>query len=379
MNPVLFAGPAHAFAQIEEQKAALLAQGRRLFDFTIGDPLEPTPAFIRQALIDAVPAVSQYPSASGSASLRQAIARYVDRRFHVALNPETEVIACGGAKEAVFHLPLALVDRNATRRAVVWGEPSYPVYERGAAYAGAECVGLPLEAPRNFLLEPDDVPHDVLERTALFWINSPHNPTGATADLGYLKRVAEASQRHGFVIASDETYADLYWDEPPPSMLEVTRDNVVVIHSLSKRSGMTGFRSGFIAGDEKLIAGLNRMRPSVGVASQVFVQAAAEAAWDDDAHVAERRRLFARKRQRLLELCDELGLETLPSGGGLYVWFRAPSDDSSAYARKLLTEGVVVTPGEVFGAAGAGWIRAALAPLEPELDDALDAWRKAHG
>lgn len=378
MNPILSAGPAHAFALIEERKAELVAQGRRLFDFSIGDPLEPTPAFIRQALIDAVPEVSQYPSASGSASLREAIARYVDRRFHVTLNPQTEIIACAGAKEAVFHLPLALVDRNSTRRAVVWGEPSYPVYERGAAYAGADGVGLELRAQRGFLLEPDDVPEGVLERTALFWVNTPHNPTGATADLAYLERVANASRRHGFIIASDETYADLYWDEPPPSMLEVARENVIVIHSLSKRSGMTGFRSGFIAGDERLIAGLNRMRPSVGVASQVFVQAAAEAAWNDDEHVAERRRLFARKRQRIVELCNELGLETLPSGGGLYVWFRAPDDDSFGYSKRLLTEGVLVTPGEVFGPAGAGWIRAALAPRLNELDEALDAWRKAH-
>lgn len=379
MNPVVFSGPAHTFALIEERKAEFVAQGRRLHDFSVGDPLEPTPDFIRQALIDSLPEVSQYPSASGTASLRQAIARYADRRFGVSLDPESEIIACSGAKEAVFHLPFALVDRGSSRRAIVWGEPSYPVYERGAAYAGAEGVGLKLRPERGFLLEPDDVPVDVLERTVLFWINTPHNPTGATADRAYLERVADASRRHGFVVASDETYADLYWDTPPPSMLEVMRDNVIVIHSLSKRSGMTGFRSGFIAGDEKIIAGLNRMRPSVGVASQVFVQAAAEVAWSDDGHVAERRRLFADKKRRVVELCTELGLETLPSGGGLYVWFRAPDDDSLAYSQKLLTEGVLVTPGEIFGSAGAGWVRVALAPRADEFDEALQAWRKAHG
>lgn len=379
MNPVLSDGPAYPFAALDARKAALRQQGRKLHDFTVGDPLEPTPAFIRQALVAAVPEVSQYPTASGSPTLRAAIARYLQRRFQVTVDPEREIVATAGAKEAVFHLPLALVDRDSPRRTVVWGEPAYPVYERGAAYAGAVRAGLPLRAERGFLLEPDDVPPEVLANTALFWINSPHNPTGATADRAYLERVMAAAKQHGFVVASDETYADLYWDEPPPSLLEVARENVLVIHSLSKRSGMTGYRSGFLAGDERLIAALKKMRPSVGVASPTFVQAAAEAAWDDDAHVVERRQIFARKRQRVMTLCAELGLEVLPSGGGLYVWFRAPDDDSHGYCLKLLDGGVVATPGESFGAAGAGWVRVALVPRLDELDEALQAWREAHG
>lgn len=378
MNPVLSDGPAYPFTELEARKAALRQQGRKLFDFTVGDPLEPTPTFIREAMVAAIPVVSQYPTASGSASLQAAIARYLHRRFQVSVDPEREVIACAGAKEAVFHLPLALVDRASPRRTVVWGEPAYPVYERGAAYAGAVRAGFPLKAERGFLLEPEDVPEDVLASTALFWINSPHNPTGATADRAYLERVAAASKRYGFVVASDETYADLYWSEPPPSLLEVMRDNALVIHSLSKRSGMTGYRSGFLAGDPDLIAALKKMRPSVGVASPVFVQAAAEAAWNDDAHVAERRQIFGQKRQRVVALCDELGLDVLPSGGGLYVWLRAPGGDSRGYCLRLLDGGVVATPGESFGEAGAGWVRVALVPRLEELDEALQAWREAH-
>jgi acetylornithine aminotransferase len=379
VNPVLTESPPYPFAALEARKSALVAAGRTLFDFTVGDPLEPTPRFVRDALIAAIPAVSQYPTVAGRRSLREAVARYLARRFGVTLDPEREVLPCSGAKEAVFHLPLAIIDRASPKRTVVWGEPAYPVYERGAAYAGAELWAAPLEASRGFLLEPDDVPAAVLERTALFWINYPHNPTGAAADRAYLARVAAAARRYGFVVASDETYADVYFLEPPPSLLEFLREGVLVIHSLSKRSGMTGYRSGFLAGDPALVGALRKMRPSVGVASPEFVQAAAEAAWNDDAHAAERRAIFGEKRRKVLALCDRLGLRPLDSGAGLYVWIAVPEGETSlGYCERLLDGGVVLTPGDAFGRSGAGFVRAALVPLASELDAALEAWGRAH-
>jgi aspartate/methionine/tyrosine aminotransferase len=154
---------------------------------------------------------------------------------------------------------------------------------------------------------------------------------------------------------------------------------VLVIHSLSKRSGMTGYRSGFMAGDPRIIAALKRMRPSVGVASPVFVQAAAEAAWRDDAHVEVRRRTFDEKRRLVLALCDELGLSPLAGAAGLYVWIRVPAGmTAESYAARLLSEGVIVTPGGAFGPAGEGWFRLALVPLLEALPAALAAWRRAH-
>lgn len=379
MNPVLTESAPYPFARLEARKAELVAAGRRLHDFTIGDPLEPTPRFVRDALIAAVPEVSQYPTVAGRRSLREAVARYVDRRFGVALDPEREVLPCAGAKEAVFHLPLALIDRASPKRTIVWGEPAYPVYERGAAYAGAEGHAAPLTAARGFLLEPDDLPPALLERTALLWLNYPHNPTGAAADRAYLARVAAAAQRYGFVVASDETYADVWFRAPPPSLLEVMRENALVIHSLSKRSGMTGYRSGFVAGDPKLVGALKKMRPSMGLASPEFVQAAAEAAWTDDAHVAARRAIFGEKREKVLALCRRLGLSALDSGAGLYVWIAVPAGETSAsYGERLLEGGVVVTPGDAFGASGAGFVRVALVPLAAELDAALEAWARAH-
>lgn len=378
MNPVLTNSAPYPFARLDAKKDEARARGVRLHDFTIGDPLEPTPAFVRDAMIAAIPSVSQYPTVAGRKSFRAAVASYVSRRFGVALDPEREIIPCSGAKEAIFHLAFALVDRDSPKRTVVYGEPAYPVYERGAAYAGAESFAAPLSAKRGFLLEPDDVPDEVLARTVLFWVNAPHNPTGAVADRAYFERVAAAAKKHGFVVASDETYADVYDTDPPHSYLEVARENALIIHSLSKRSGMTGYRSGFIAGDARLVAALKKMRPSVGVASPDFVQAAAEAAWNDEAHVAERRRIFTEKRRLVTALCNELGLVTLDSGAGLYVWFEAPGGDSAVYCERLLDGGVVLTPGESFGPSGKGFVRAALVPLLAELPAALDAWRAAH-
>lgn len=379
MNPVLTESPPYPFAALEATKARLRAQGRTLFDFTIGDPVEPTPGFIRDALVAAIPAISQYPTVAGTRRFRESVAAYVKRRFGVALDPESEIIPCAGAKEAVFHLPLALIDRAAQKRVVLYGEPAYPVYERGAAYAGAIAHAAPLTSAQGFRLEPAAVDPELLARTALCWINYPHNPTGAVADRAYLARIANAANQHGFVLASDETYADLWADSPHPSLLEVARENVLVIHSLSKRSGMTGYRSGFIAGDARLIAALKKMRPSVGAASPEFIQAAACAAWNDDAHVAERRAIFELKRAKILAVCRDLGLAPLDSGAGLYVWARVPSGETSlGYAGKLLAGGVVVTPGEAFGPSGAGFIRAALVPSLGEIDAAMEAWREAH-
>lgn len=379
MNPVLTSSPVYPFAALEARKNELRTKGVRLHDFTIGDPLEPTPAFIRETLARSIPEVSQYPTVAGRASFREAVARYFERRFSVKLDPATQIIPCSGAKEAVFHLPMALIDRASPRKTVIYGEPAYPVYERGAAYAGADLHAAPLSEREGFLLEPASLDAALLARTSLLWVNYPHNPTGAMADLAYYRRVHAAARAQGFVVASDETYADLHDGTPPPSLLNVMSEGALVIHSLSKRSGMTGFRSGFIAGDPRLIAALKKMRPSVGVASPEFVQAAAEAAWSDDAHVDERRRIFDLKRRKVLALCEELGLEPLPNSSGLYVWIRTPAGmTSAAYAERLLEGGVVVTPGDSFGPSGAGWFRIALVPLVSDMDAALEAWRRAH-
>jgi len=373
-NPVLSALPVGLMAALEDRKQALRAQGKTLHDFGLGDPMEPTPAFLREALRAAVPAVSQYPSAQGTAALRRACAGYLSRRFGVQLDPERQIVPATGAKETIFHLPLAFA--GGPRRKVVMPDPGYPTYETGTRFAGLEPVKVPLGERNRFLLEPDEVGEAVLRETLLFWICYPHNPTGATAGRDYLGRVGAAARRHGFIVVSDECYADVYFGEPPLSMLQVQVEHVLAIHSCSKRSGMTGYRTGFVAGDADLVAVLKRLRSHPGVASPDFVTAAATAAWGDDAHPAERRELFRRKRELFLTFFREHGLEVGGSEATLYLWVKVPAGlTSEGYALRLLEQGIVVAPGSAFGA-GEGYVRVALVPTLDECRQAIEAWRE---
>jgi acetylornithine aminotransferase len=373
-NPVLDAVQKGLMSALEEKKQALRAAGRPLYDFGLGDPLEPTPAFLRQALRDAVPEVSQYPSPRGTPALRRAAAGYLARRFGVAVDPERQVLPATGAKETIFHLPLAFC--GGPRRKVVMPDPGYPTYEVGARFAGLEPVQVPLTARNRFLVEPDEVGEAALAETLLFWICYPHNPTGALAPREYLERVGKAALRHGFIVVSDECYADVYFGEPPLSMLQVQVENVLAIHSCSKRSGMTGYRSGFVAGDPDLVALLQRLRSHPGVASPDFVSAAAVAAWGDDAHAAERREIFRRKRERFLSFFASRGIAVHGSEATLYLWVKVPEGhDSASYALALLEEGIVVAPGTAFGA-GEGYVRVALVPTLPDCDAAIAAWAR---
>jgi len=374
-NPALGQIQKNLMVELDERRRALVASGKRLFDFGLGDPKEPTPEFVKASLRAAVPEVSQYPSAFGSLALRKAAAGYLQRRFGVAVDPETQVLACAGAKEAIFHLPLAFAG-DPRRRKVVIPDPGYPTYEVGARFAGLEPVLVPLTAKRRFLLDPEDVGEDVLRETLIYWVSYPHNPTGAVAPRDYLRRVGDAARRYGFIVASDECYADIYFGTPPASMLEVQTENVIAIHSCSKRSGMTGYRSGFMAGDVDLMATLRKLRSHPGVGSPEFVGPAAVAAWSEDAHAAERREIFRKKRDRFLRFFAGHGLEADCSEATLYLWVKVPAGETSgSYARRLLEEGIVVAPGTAFGA-GEGYVRVALVPTLAECEEAVEAWAR---
>ncbi len=379
-NPVLGQLQKNLMVALDERKAQLRAAGRRLFDFGLGDPKEPTPPFLREALKAAVPEVSQYPSAMGTPALRRAAAGYLQRRFGVAVDPERQIVPATGAKETIFHLPLAFcgggAPGQAPRRKVIMPDPGYPTYEVGARFAGLEPVKVPLTEANRFLVEPEALGAEVLDQTLLFWVSYPHNPTGALAPRDYLARVGAAALRHGFIVVSDECYADVYFGAPPPSMLEVQVENVLAVHSCSKRSGLTGYRSGFVAGDPDLVAILKRLRSHPGVASPDFVSAAATAAWGDDAHAAERREIFRRKRELFLAFFAERGLQVGGSEATLYLWVRVPAGlDAAGYAARLLEAGIVVAPGTAFGA-GEGYVRVALVPTLDECQEAIAAWRE---
>jgi succinyldiaminopimelate transaminase len=371
LSPVLAGMQAYPFARLAETKRRLVADGADLIDFGAGEPREETPAFIRDALRAALDPLSTYPLADGLPDLRAAIAEWVGRRFGAPLDPDTEVVPSFGSKEAIFHLALVL-DGDL----VAVPAPAYPVYERGALFAGKQVLPLPLRPENAFAPDLDGLPWD---RVALLWLNYPNNPTAATAPLELYARAAELARRHGFVLASDEAYSELYFGpEPPASALQLAdRENVAVFNTLSKRSSMPGYRSGFMAGDPALIAALKRYRPNVGVAPPEFVQRAAIAAWGDEAHVDEVRERYRAKREILLPALEAAGLRHAGGDATFFLWLEA-GGDADAVAAELLEIGIVVAPGSFFGPVGAGFLRLALVPTPEDCARAaerLTGWR----
>lgn len=379
-NPALEQLGGYPLARLQDLASELRADGAPLHDFSIGDPDEPTPPAIRQALIDAVGPVSRYPTAAGQRDLRVAVAGFVARRHGVEVDPDRHVLPSAGSKEAVFHLPLAVLDPHGPRRAVLWGEPGYPVYGRGALFAGGESDPITLRHEHGWRLDLAEVDADRRAAACIAWVNHPHNPTGATADLDWYRRQVGVARDHDLLLASDECYQEVWFDDPAPSVLEACDGDltgVLAFLSLSKRSGMTGYRSGAIVGDGDLIDRLRLLRPNVGTAAPDFVQAAAIAAWDDQTHVDERRAIFAAKREVMLTFLADAGIEVSGSQATFYVWFRAPGGDDAAYAEALLRERIVASPGRAFGPGGSGWLRLALVPTVDGCRAAVQRWSQA--
>jgi acetylornithine aminotransferase len=372
LNPLVARLGGYLQEKANALREAAVRSGRPVYDFGIGDPREPTPEFIRAALRGAVPEVSQYPSIAGLPALRKAVSAYLQRRFALSVDPDAEILPCAGAKEALFHLPLIAMSPE---RPLCWyPDPAYPVYERAILFAQGTPRTYPLRASAKFLPDLDAIPASDWQKTSIFFDCYPHNPTGAGAPRSHHQKLARLAREHGFLVVCDEPYVDLYVGEPPHSGLQVARENLIVIHSLSKRSGMTGYRSGFIAGDAEVIRWLREARANFGVASQSFVQHAAIAAWSDDAHVAERRKVFADKRALLLAHLRKRRL-SVGGEGAFYLWVRVPDGETSeSYAAKLAERNILVVPGTSFGAEGAGFIRLAMVPTLPDCAKACEAW-----
>ncbi|MGH8927336.1 MAG: aminotransferase class I/II-fold pyridoxal phosphate-dependent enzyme [Acidimicrobiia bacterium] len=371
VNPALARLGDYPIGRLQELARQMRASGQRVLDFSIGDPLEPTPTFIPEALKTAVPAVSQYPTTSGLPQLRRAISEYLRRRFGVEVDPDRQVMPTSGSKEAIFSSHLAFVNR-ASEDVVAWPTPGYPIYERGAILAGA--VGYPVRLSDDFVMRPSDIPQHVWDKAAMVWICSPHNPAGSVTPASDLVDWYETSRQHDTLLCSDECYADLYDGEPPASILQAAgpgAEGCLAFFSLSKRSGMTGYRSGAIVGDPAAIHQIKTLRTSTGTASPEFVQAAAVAAWGDDSHVAERREIFRAKRAILSKAFESLGYLVAGSVAAIYLWV-AVGDDLIT-SERLLKDGILVTPGRVFGTGGEGYVRLALVPTLDECDEAAEA------
>jgi succinyldiaminopimelate transaminase len=371
LSPVLADLAQYPFARLDDWKAEAAARGIELIDFGMGDPREVTPLFIREALVGSVEAVSSYPRATGLPELREAISGWIDRRFGVEVDAATEIVPTLGSKEAIFSFAQVALGE---KRLVAIPEPAYPVYERGALFAGGAVASVPLRERQGWL--PDLDAFDAWDEIAVFWVCYPNNPTGAVAPLAFYEELSDRAREHGFLLCSDEAYSELWFDEAPVSALQVAdRANVVVFNTLSKRSSMTGYRSGFVCASAEIVAALRSFRPTVGTAPQEFVQRASIAAWSDEEHVEEVRALYARKRDTLLPALEQKGLRLAGSAATFYLWLDV-GEASEPFARRLLEHGIVCAPGSFFGPAGDGYVRFALVPTQAECERAAEILRR---
>lgn len=370
----------YPFAILAAKRKELLDAGRTVYDFSKGDPVEPTPDFIRQALANSIPAISQYPAVKGLPELRKAVANYIQRRFGIGVDPETEILQCNGSKEAIYNLTSMVIGPESSRKTVIAATPGYPVVERSTVVFGGELYPVQLNQSNNYLIDLSVIPESVLKRTALAWVNYPNNPTAASCTLEYFRAQIEVAKRYDILLCSDECYVDLYLDDKPhPSALQVSKEGVVVFQSCSKRSGMTGYRSGFIAGDKTLLKHYLSLRDAIGTETSSMIQHAAIAAWNDDTHVKERQSIFRAKRDLFLEFFSREKLQWAPCAATFYFWLQAPGGMSGMqYSDALLQQGVVVTPGEYFGEGCNDRVRVALVPSLEQSKAAIELWKKCH-
>ncbi len=372
VSPVLEEQTTYPFVTLERAKQQTAARGIEIIDFGQGDPREPTDPRIREALAAGVAETMAYPKAEGLPELREAIAGWCGRRFGVALDPDCEVVPTYGSKEAIFSFAQVVLDPGGVKDTVLVPDPAYPVYERGAEFAGARVERLPLLEKNGFLPDLGAISEQTLARTALVWIGYPNNPTAAVAPPAFFADVVRLAEEHDFLVCSDEAYSELWFDEPPASALGAPdRGRVVVFNTLSKRSSMTGYRSGFVAGPPWLVDALKKYRPTVGTAPQEFVQRASIVAWGDEEHVEAARERYGRKRDALLPVLDRNGWRVAGSAATMYLWLAVPEGESSEHAAaRLLEHGIVVAPGSYLGRHGEGYVRLALVPTVEDCERA---------
>ena len=352
----------------------------------IGEPRHPTPGFIKEALAGALDGLARYPATAGEPALRAACAAWVQRRYGVALDPATQLLPVNGSREALFALAQSIVDPTRPGATVVCPNPFYQIYEGAALLAGARVAYANSDAARNFAVDWSQVGDDVWARTQLLYVCSPGNPAGAVMPLEEWQRLFELSDRHGFVIASDECYSEIWFGDAAPlgsldAASRLGRDdlrNLVMFTSLSKRSNVPGLRSGFVAGDARVLKDFLLYRTYHGSAMGPAVQRASIAAWGDEAHVEANRALYRAKFAQVTPLLAQVLDVALPDAG-FYLWARTPIDDV-AYARGLLAQyNVAVLPGSLLAREahgsnpGANRIRLALVA---GVDECLEAARR---
>ncbi|MDE2401714.1 MAG: succinyldiaminopimelate transaminase [Burkholderiales bacterium] len=396
MNPLLSKLQPYPFERLRALNQGVTPNpALRHIGLGIGEPKHPTPDFIKQALSDALDGLASYPATAGEPALREACARWVQRRYGLSLNPATQILPVNGSREALFALAQVVVDPtqhlDQGGPVVVCPNPFYQIYEGAALLAGARIVFANSDPARNFAPDWSSIPESTWATTQLLYVCSPGNPTGAVMPLDEWARLFDLSDRHGFVIAADECYSEIYFregaDAAPLGGLEAAAKlgrgdfrNLISLTSLSKRSNVPGMRSGFVAGDAELMKAFLLYRTYHGSAMIPTVQRASVAAWDDEAHVIENRALYRQKFERVTPILASCMDVALPDAG-FYLWAGVPKHIGQGsdewFTRELLTQyNVTVLPGSYLARQangvnpGAGRVRMALVAAVDECVEA---------
>jgi LL-diaminopimelate aminotransferase len=373
--------PPYLFAELDRMKQEQVKKGADIISLGIGDPDLPTPPHIIQALALAAadPKNHQYPSYEGMATFRKAAADWYWGRFGVTLDPAKEVLTLIGSKEGIGHLPLAFVNPGDV---VLVPDPAYPVYQAGTLFAGGESYFMPLTSARDFLPDLGAIPAAVLKRAKILWLNYPNNPTGAVAPHEFLAEAVGFARQHRLILAHDAPYSEIAFDGyRPESILNIPGAKEVAIeyHSVSKTYNMTGWRVGFAVGNAEILAGLGRVKQNLDSGVFQAVQHAGIAALAGSQQcVADNCRIWQERRDILIGGLRDLGFAVASPRASFYAWVPVPVGfTSSSFCVELLVKaGVVVTPGNGFGAAGEGFVRAAFTVDADRIRLALDRVRK---
>ncbi|MDQ6928222.1 MAG: aminotransferase class I/II-fold pyridoxal phosphate-dependent enzyme [Actinomycetota bacterium] len=354
MSSAPFVPPPYPYDRLNQFRAVADEHDGGVVDLSVGTPTDPPPQFAVDVL-GSSGTERGYPASVGTASFRAAAAAWMKRRLGVDVAPEA-VAACIGTKEFVATTPQWLRLRSPARDTILYPAVSYPTYEMGATLAGCRAVAVGVDDAWRIdvsTISPDDA-----RRALCLWVNTPANPTGALDDLG---TIAAWGRAHDVPVFSDECYIELTWDGAPRTILEHGVDGLIAVHSLSKRSNLAGLRAGFYAGDPDLVHYLSEVRKHAGFMTPGPVQAVAAAALGDDVHVDEQRSRYAERLEFFRDVLGRAGIKCEPPGGSFYLWAEAPDGDAWAATEMLARDGgVLVSPGDFYGAAGARHLRIAM-------------------
>jgi len=372
--------PPYLFVRLDEMKQRVKDRGVDVIDLGIGDPDQPTPGHIIEAAQKAMwdPARHRYPSSSGMESFRRAARDWMEKRFRVNLEPHS-VAALIGSKEGIGHIPLAFVNPGDV---VLVPSPAYPVYKIGTIFAGGEPFIMPLLQENGFLPDLDSIPEDVADKAKLMFINYPNNPTAAVCGLDFFERAVDFALRHEIVLCHDAAYSELAYDGfEPPSILQVkgAMDCAIELHSMSKTYNMTGWRIGFSAGNEEIVAALTRVKSNIDSGAFEVCQAAGiEAMSNGEDDIEALRGMYRKRRDVLCEGLDALAIEYEKPKGTFYIWARTPGGmGSEEWVATLLDKaGIMTSPGSGYGEEGEGYFRMALIVDEERMKEAVSRMKE---